>query len=156
MLKVRNASPYDAGISSTGFWAGMAVGRLCLGFVTERFGERLSVCCYLALSIALELVFWLVPSFRVSAVAVAVLGFFLGPIFPASITMATKLFPKHLQVSALGFSMAIGGAGGTVFPFAIGAIAASQGVNVLQPIILSLIVVLGIIWLCLPRPRRQD
>ncbi len=33
----------------------------------------------------LELLFWLVPRFHVSAVAVAFLGFFLGPLFPAAI-----------------------------------------------------------------------
>jgi fucose permease len=33
----------------------------------------------------LELLFWLVPQLVVSAVAVAFLGFFLGPLFPAAV-----------------------------------------------------------------------
>lgn len=82
MLRVRNASPYDAGISGTGFWAGMTVGRAGLGFITERYGERLCVSIYLVCAVALQLVFWLVPEFVVSAVAVAFLGVFLGPMFP--------------------------------------------------------------------------
>jgi MFS family permease len=63
MLRVRNASAYASGISATGFWAGMTVGRALLGFITERYGERLCVTIYLALAIGLELVFWLVPKF---------------------------------------------------------------------------------------------
>jgi fucose permease len=157
MREVRNAGAYEAGISGTGFWAGMAVGRAALGFVTERYGERICVSIYLVLAIALQLIFWLVPNFVASAVAIAFIGMFLGPIFPGGVMMAAKLLPKHLHVSALGFAMAFGGTGGTVFPFAIGAIASSRGVQVLQPIILSLIVAVALVWLCFPRiPKRVE
>ena len=70
--------------------------------------------------------------------------------------MAAKLLPKHIHVSALGFAMALGGTGGTVFPFAIGAIAAKKGVGVLQPIILALIAVLAVLWLSFPRIRKRE
>lgn len=156
MLRVRNASPYASGISGTGFWAGMTVGRAGLGFVTERYGERVCVSIYLALSIALQLLFWLVPQFIVSAIAVAFLGVFLGPLFPGAVMITTKLLPKHIHVSAIGFAMAIGGTGGTVFPFIIGAVAQSEGVEVLQPIILGLIAVVTITWLSFPRINNKD
>ncbi|OAP61554.1 hypothetical protein AYL99_03757 [Fonsecaea erecta] len=156
MLRVRSASPSASGYSGTGFWAGMALGRASLGFVTERFGERVCITVYLALCLALQLVFWLVPKFIVSAVAVAFLGFFLGPMFPGCVMMAAKLLPKHIHVSSIGFAMALGGTGGTVFPFAIGAIAATKGVKVLQPIILALIVVLLGLWLSFPRVKKRE
>ncbi|EXJ60585.1 hypothetical protein A1O7_04738 [Cladophialophora yegresii CBS 114405] len=156
MLRVRSASPSASGYSGTGFWAGMALGRATLGFVTERFGERTCISIYLALCLALQLVFWLVPKFIVSAVAVALLGFFLGPMFPGCVMMAAKLLPKHIHVSAIGFAMAIGGTGGTVFPFAIGAIASSKGVKVLQPIVLALLVVLLGLWLSFPRLKKRE
>ncbi|KAK7421145.1 hypothetical protein QQZ08_010075 [Neonectria magnoliae] len=156
MLKVRKASPYASGASASGFWAGMALGRAGLGFVTERYGERFCLTIYLAICIGLELLFWLVPKFIVSAVAVSFLGFFLGPMFPGAVMMTAKLLPKHLHVSAIGFAMAMGGTGGTVFPFAIGAIAASKGVAVLQPIILALIAVVALVWLSFPRLQKKD
>ncbi|CAM1501243.1 Fc.00g104050.m01.CDS01 [Cosmosporella sp. VM-42] len=156
MLRVRNASAYASGASASGFWAGQALGRACLGFVTERFGERICIAIYLAICVGLELLFWLVPKFIVSAVAVSFLGFFLGPMFPGAVMMTAKLLPKHIHVSAIGFAMAMGGTGGTVFPFAIGAIAATKGVAVLQPIILSLIVVVAAVWLCFPRIQKRD
>lgn len=156
MLRVRNASRYASGISGTGFWAGMALGRASLGFVTERFGERLCVTVYLAFSIALQLLFWLVPDFIVSAIAVAFLGFFLGPLFPGAVMITAKLLPKHIHVSAIGFAMAIGGTGGTMFPFIIGAIASSKGVEVLQPIIMALIAVVSIVWLSFPRIKKGN
>ena len=156
MLRVRKASHYASGVSGSGFWAGMALGRASLGFVTERYGERLCLTIYLAFCVALELLFWLVPQFIVSAVAVAFLGFFLGPLFPGAVMVTAKLLPKRIHVSAIGFAMAMGGTGGTVFPFAIGAIAATKGVEVLQPIVLALIVLVGGVWLSFPRIQKRE
>ncbi|TVY59066.1 hypothetical protein LCER1_G000380 [Lachnellula cervina] len=42
-------------------------------------------------------------------------GFFLGPLFPAAIIVATKVLPKHLHISAIGFAAAFGGGGGACF-----------------------------------------
>ena len=156
MIRVRSATPFSSGISAVGFWAGMTVGRAILGFVTERFGERLSVTVYLVIAMCLELIFWLVPQFIISAIAVALLGCFLGPLFPAGIVMSTKLLPRHLHVSAIGFATAFGGGGGAVFPFAVGAIAQAKGVQVLQPIILALLVVISAVWLMLPRIKKRE
>jgi len=103
----------------------------------------------------LELLFWLVPQFYVSAVAVSLQGFFLGPLFPAVIVAATKLLPRHLHVSAIGFAAAFGGCGAAIFPFAVGAIAQAKGVKVLQPIVLALLGVILGLWFCLPRMGRK-
>ena len=111
---------------------------------------------YLPLTMALELIFWLVPQFYVSAVAVSLQGFFLGPLFPAAVVVATKLLPRHLHVSAIGFAAAFGGSGAAIFPFAVGAIAQAKGVQVLQPIILALLGVILGLWLCLPRIHKKS
>jgi fucose permease len=59
MMKVRHGSPFASGMTATGFWLGLTVGRVILGFVTPRIGERLSVlvgtllgglCAWLTLS----------------------------------------------------------------------------------------------------------
>lgn len=79
MIQHRNARPFPSAMTATGFWLGITAGRLVLGFVTERLGERWTTIGYLAIGMGLELIFWLVPKFIVSAVFVALLGFFLGP-----------------------------------------------------------------------------
>ena len=63
----------------------------------------------------LQLLFWLVPQFYVGAVAIGLLGFFLGPMFPAAMVACTKLLPKHLHVSGIGFAAAFGGSGGAIY-----------------------------------------
>lgn len=114
MMQVRDGNAVASGLVPTGFWAGVTVGRVVLGFANEAFGERIAVITYLALSIALELVFWLVPQFIVSAVAVSFIGFFTGPLFPAAVTIAAKLLPKHLHTPSIGIVSAFGGSGGAV------------------------------------------
>ena len=111
---------------------------------------------YLGIAITFELLFWLIPQFYVSAVSVSFQGFFIGPIYPAAMAMATKILPKYLHLSAIGIINTAGGCGGAIFPFAVGAIAQAKGVKTLQPIILSMTVVLSVIWLCLPKSSRRN
>jgi len=173
MLHVRQAEAFDAGMTVTGFWLGLTVGRVILGFVTGRIGEKLAISGYLLLSIALQLLYWLVPSFIASAIFVALLGFFLGPLFPAAIVAATKLLPSDYHVSAIGFAAAFGGGGAAIFPFAVGAIAQGHGVQVcrsrlhrtnarmsgdaltislpsVQPVVLAILLFLLVSWWFLP------
>ncbi|PSR81306.1 major facilitator superfamily domain-containing protein [Coniella lustricola] len=150
MINERHGAAFASGMTATGFWLGLTMGRVTLGFVTPRLGERLALMIYLPAAMGLELLFWLVPQFIVSAVAVALVGFFLGPLFPAAVVAATKSLPKYLHVSTIGFAAAFGGGGAAVLPFAVGAIAQAKGVGVLQPIILALLAVLLLLWLALP------
>lgn len=153
MLRVRHGTPFGSGLTSTGFWAGITVGRLVLSFATAHFfqTERNAVAAYLTIAIALQLLFWLIPNFIVSAVMVAFLGFFVGPMFPATIVAATKLLPQPLHVAAIGLATCLGSAGASVLPFAVGAIAQARGVQVLQPIVLALLFVLLAFWLSIPK-----
>lgn len=151
MRRERGGGDFESGIVATGFWTGITVGRLVLGFVTPRLGEKLGVLIYIALAIVCQLMFWLVPSFHVSAIFVALQGFFLGPLFPAIVVATTKVLPSYLHVSAIGFAAAFGGSGGAILPFAIGSLAQAKGVSILQPIILAVLVVLLLLWLCFPK-----
>ncbi|KAL2264429.1 hypothetical protein VTK26DRAFT_3316 [Humicola hyalothermophila] len=154
MLDVRDADPFYAGLTVTFFWLGLTVGRLVLGFVTARIGEKLAITVYLLAAIALQLLYWLVPNFAAAATFITFLGFFIGPLFPAAIVTATKLLPSDYHVSAIGFAAAVGSSGASLFPFAIGAAAQSKGVEVLQPIALAIIVFILLVWLLLPGGLR--
>jgi fucose permease len=150
MLRVRHGGKFESGLVATGFWLGLTFGRVILGFVTGKLGEKIAIAGYLLICMGLELCFWLIPNFVASAVFAGWLGFFLGPLFPAAIVVATKLLPSRLHVSAIGFAAAFGGGGAAVLPFAVGAIAQAKGVEVLQPIVLALLVVILALWCVLP------
>ncbi|KAH9907233.1 MFS general substrate transporter [Xylariomycetidae sp. FL2044] len=155
MIQVRQGDDFASGMTATGFWLGLTIGRFVLGFVTPKIGEKRAIMIYLPLTMGLELLFWLVPQFIVSAVAVGLQGFFLGPLFPAAIMAMSKLLPRHLHVGAIGFAAAFGGSGAAILPFAVGAIAQAKGVQVLQPIILALLAVIFLFWVGLPRMDKK-
>lgn len=43
MIRVRNGGAFASGMTATGFWLGITVGRILLGFVTPRVGEKLAI-----------------------------------------------------------------------------------------------------------------
>ncbi|OJJ06761.1 hypothetical protein ASPVEDRAFT_140661 [Aspergillus versicolor CBS 583.65] len=151
LMRVRDGAEFASGMGSTGYWLGITVGRVVLGFVTPRIGEKLAIAIYLLLAIAFCLIFWLVPSFYASVVAVSFQGFFLGPMFPGAVVVATRLLPRALHVSAIGFAAAFGASGAAILPFAIGAVAQAKGVEVLQPFAIALTVSILLLWGGLPR-----
>lgn len=43
MIRVRHGGAFASGMTATGFWLGITVGRVVLGFVTPRVGEKVAV-----------------------------------------------------------------------------------------------------------------
>ncbi|KAK5988707.1 Bypass of stop codon 6-like protein [Cladobotryum mycophilum] len=150
MIEVRHVSGFLAGVTATMFWLGLTLGRVVLGFITGRIGERLAIFFYLLLCVVSQLLYWLVPNFIAAIVFVVMLGFFLGPLFPAAIVVAAKLMPPEHHVSAIGFAAAIGSGGAAIIPFVVGAVAQHKGVEVLQPIVVAILIFIILIWLILP------
>lgn len=128
------------------FWLGITIGRFTLGFLTPRVGENLAIIFYLIGAIICQLLFWHVPSFIGGSIAVAFVGFFLGPLFPAAVVALTKILPRQMHVPAIGFSAAFGGGGASVLPFGVGAIAQRAGVQVLQPVIVAMLALATLLW----------
>ncbi|KAJ8103390.1 major facilitator superfamily domain-containing protein [Lipomyces tetrasporus] len=150
MVTKRQGDPAKMGAVASGFWVGLTAGRMALGFVTGRIGENTMTTVYLILSIVFELVVWLVPSIVASAVGVAFVGLFFGPVFPTVMIALTRLLPKRLHVAGIGFAAAFGGGGSAVFPIITGAMAESKGVWVLQPLIVALMCTMVAIWVTVP------
>lgn len=158
MLRARHASTYVASLSSSGFWIGMAAGRLVLGLVTDRVGVRVAATVYVIIAIAAQAVVAGVEVAAVSIVAVIVVGFFLGPLFPSGIVVLARLLPKDLHVGAVSFVASVGQLGAAFGPFAMGAVVQFLGIRAFQFFILALLVVALLIWLMFPRlpPGETD
>jgi fucose permease len=76
-------------------------------------------------------------------------------LFPAVVVVTTKLLPKHLHVSAIGFAAAFGGCGAAVLPFIVGVLAQAKGVLVLMPFTIALSGAMLLLWNCLPGIPRD-
>ncbi|KAL7770080.1 hypothetical protein CFE70_000013 [Pyrenophora teres f. teres 0-1] len=156
LIEARNGHLPDVGYVPAGLWGGVFLGRVVLAEPTHRFGERRMTMVYCVLILALQLVFWLVPSLVGGAVSISIMGFFYGPMFATGMSIGSKLFPKEIQTTALGFVFVLAQAGGSFFPAVTGIIASEAGVKVMQPMLVGLIVAMGVSWALVPKVKKRD
>ncbi|CAA9956407.1 FucP Fucose permease [Pyrenophora teres f. maculata] len=156
LIEARNGHLPDVGYVPAGLWGGVFLGRVVLAEPTHRFGERRMTMVYCVLILALQLVFWLVPSLVSGAVSISIMGFFYGPMFATGMSIGSKLFPKEIQTTALGFVFVLAQAGGSFFPAVTGIIASEAGVKVMQPMLVGLIVAMGVSWALVPKVKKRD
>ncbi|KAJ7512736.1 major facilitator superfamily domain-containing protein [Mycena galericulata] len=147
----------SSGYVSAGFFGGLMTGRVTLLWLNQKIGERRVLYLYSILAIALELVVWLVPSLIGDAVAVSLVGVLLGPIYPITMNYAGRVLPRWLLTGSIGWIAGFGQAGSAVFPFITGAIASKTGIKALQPLLISMMSIMVILWALVPgAPRRVD
>lgn len=132
MIDNRNATLYFASLASSGFWIGMATGRLVLGFGTDRLGVRRATVLYFLCAIGLEVLFAVTTSASVSIGLMTLLGFMMGPMFPSGVVVLTRLLPSELHIAAVSFVASLGQVGGAFLPFAIGAVVQSLSIGVFR------------------------
>lgn len=68
------------------------------------------------LAIVLELVVWFTHSIPGNAVCYALIGFFLGPMYPIVMMVVLDILPGELQPGAIGWIASIGQAGSAIMP----------------------------------------
>ena len=77
---------------------------------------------------------WVVPSLIENAVAVALVGMILGPVYPILMNHTTKILPRWLLTASIGYIAGMGQAGSAVLPFLTGVLASRFGIASLQPL----------------------
>ncbi|KAM5375808.1 hypothetical protein ACJZ2D_005864 [Fusarium nematophilum] len=154
LITVRGGAPSQVGHVASGFWGGLALGRLLLADLTNKLGERRMIFVYILIGLVMELVLWLVPNIIANAIVISVLGFVIAPFFPAGLSILTKLLTRDIHVAAVGFTTVMGQAGSAAFPFLTGAVASEAGIKVLQPIMVGLLLGMFILWAWMPRVKK--
>ncbi|KAL1760305.1 major facilitator superfamily domain-containing protein [Schizophyllum commune] len=156
VIDERGGGP-DSGYISSGFFAGLMLGRLVLLWVNAKvshsfkIGEWLALFIYALLAIGLELIVWLVPSLIGGGVAVSLVGLLLGPFYPIVMNQAARILPAWLLTPSIGWIAGFGQAGSAVLPFITGALAQSTGIGSLQPFLVSMMGFMMVLWAMVPR-----
>ncbi|EIW85949.1 MFS general substrate transporter [Coniophora puteana RWD-64-598 SS2] len=145
----------SSGYISTGFFAGLAIGRVGLLWVNKKIGERLALFIYAILCIICELIVWFVPSLAGDAVAVAIVGFFFGPMYPIAMNHARRVFPRWILTGSVGWIAGVGQAGSALVPFMAGAVASKAGIKTLQPVLVGIIGLMTALWALVPKGARR-
>ncbi|ANB11981.1 Bsc6p [Sugiyamaella lignohabitans] len=156
MIQVRHGAKDKMGYVTTGFWAGLTVGRMTLGFLVGHFqAEDYFVIFFILVSLASVLIVWLVPVLGVSVAFTIVFGIISGPVFPTIIASALRKLPKYLHVAGVGFCVAVGGGGAALPPFINGVIANKFGPRVLGPYTVILLSLMLVMWLLILKLHPQ-
>ncbi|TPX14051.1 uncharacterized protein E0L32_000445 [Thyridium curvatum] len=156
LITFRGGAPSSVGYVTAGFWAGIAIGRLALTTPAQRVGEKRFVYGVTLGAAVLELLVWWVPNVVGDAVAVAVVGLLLGPVYPCATAIFIRSMSRREKMSGLGVIAAFGSSGGAAAPFTTGMLAQAVGTWVLHPIAVALFAVMILCWFMLPEPEKRD
>ncbi|PPQ67224.1 hypothetical protein CVT26_007297 [Gymnopilus dilepis] len=146
---------HSSGYISSGFFGGLTLGRVGLMWLNKMVGAYRIIIFYSLVAIALEFTIWFAPSIIENAVAVSLVGLVLGPMFPLLVSHMTQILPRWLLTACVGLVSGIGVAGSAAVPFITGLLAAKYGIASLQPLMISMISVMLLAWLCVPRGARR-
>jgi fucose permease len=144
-----------SGLAVSGYWLGLTLGRLTLGKVGERVGNRRLIEMCLAGVVAGVLIVWLVPVGVAMAAGLWLVGFSLGPIFPTTIAITSGLVPARILPSAIGFITSFASVGAALLPAGAGALAERVGLWVLMPYAIGLTVLLLGLWAALQKQHNS-
>ncbi|CDS05374.1 hypothetical protein LRAMOSA07903 [Lichtheimia ramosa] len=140
----------------SGYWAGLCMGRIALGYITLRFGEKRMVYIYISVLISMLVVFWLVPNVPINATALVISGIALGPLFPTLLSIARQCVPCRLYAATVGFLSAFGSAGSAFFPFLTGVLIANAGVTAIPPFTMAMACTIMVGWIFIPNPNKPS
>ncbi|MBB5967048.1 MFS transporter [Planomonospora venezuelensis] len=137
-----------AGYTVSGYWLGLTLGRFLISPVAARLGltaTGMAFVCLFGVTASAALT-WMAPVAMVAAAGFALLGFFLGPLFPTAMVVVPRLTAPRLVPTAIGVMNGVSVIGGSAFPWLAGAVAQGVGVWTLMPFALTLALLQLVIW----------
>jgi len=134
-----------AGYAISGYWLGLTAGRFLISPIAARLGMTtigMSFACLGGVTAAVLLI-WPAP---VAPVGLALLGFFLGPLFPTALAVMPRLTEARLLPTAIGVLSGMSVVGDAGFSWLAGAIAQGAGAWTLVPFVLVCAVAQLAVW----------
>jgi len=135
----------------SGYWVGLTVGRLLLGKVGQRIGNRRLIEVCLSGVVVGMVLMWVMPQLVIAALALFLTGFSLGPIFPTAIALMSETLKTRILSSAIGFLASLGSMGGALLPWIAGNLAQHFGLWTLLPYVIALTAIMLVFWVIIQR-----
>lgn len=152
LVDARSQSQLHAGYALSGYWLGLTVGRFVISPAASRVGLSevgVSFLCLAGVLAACALV-WLSPGPAAGA-GLALLGFFLGPLFPTAMAITPRLAEARIVPTAIGIVNGVSVIGGSALPWLAGTLSQSAGTSTLLPFCAALAGLLLLLWWRLAR-----
>ena len=151
LTQTRGGSILFSGWIVSGYWVGLTMGRLLLGKVGQRIGNRRLIEVCLSGVVVGMLLMWAMPQLLVAALALFLTGFSLGPIFPTTIALMSETLQSRILSTAIGFLASLGSMGGALLPWIAGNLAQHFGLWTLLPYIIALTAIMLLLWVTMQR-----
>lgn len=131
-----------AGLSVSGYWGSLFVGRVVQGLVAERLGtDRVLRGSLLGMTAGAVLIALPAPGW-VSVAGLVVLGFAAAPVFPLlTLTTAERVGRQHAD-RVIGVQIGAAGIGAALIPAGLGVLLGDTSVRLLGPVLTVLAVAL--------------
>ncbi|WP_238017152.1 MFS transporter [Dactylosporangium sp. AC04546] len=165
LVEARSVSGTAAGATISLYWLGLTLGRFVLGSAATRAGltaTGLMYGCLAGITVAAALT-WALPGAVPLAAGFALLGFFLGPVFPTAMVVVPPLAGPGLAPTAIGVMNAGSVVGGAALPWLAGAVTQGYGAWTLMPFALVLAFAQLAVWWPVAagsplttRPRQEE
>jgi fucose permease len=156
LTEVRSVAPDVAAFWASAYWGSLTVGRILLGFVTDRLGiERSLRLAMLGTVIAAALIWWNAIALF-GFLGLALMGLAVSPLFPLSVSATPKRVGAKHAVNAIGFQIALGGLGFSLWPSLAGVLAERMGLEVIGPFLLLTSVAMFLLHEVSVRRRLND
>ena len=136
-----------AGYAVSAYWLGLTVGRFVISPTAGRLGltpQRMMLCCFAGVIGAVG-VTWALPG-PLAGAGFALVGFFLGPLFPTAMALVPDLAPAALVPTAIGVLNGVSVVGGAALPWLAAAIAQGVGLWTLLPYVAVLAGLQLVLW----------
>jgi fucose permease len=147
LVKDQGLLALAAGYALSGYWLGLTVGRFVISPLAGRLGltpQRMMLCCLMGV-VGATAITWALHG-QLAGAGFALVGFFLGPLFPTAMALVPDLAPAALVPTAIGVLNAVSVVGGAALPWLAAAIAQGMGIWTLLPYVAVLGVLQLVLW----------
>ncbi|KAI5477526.1 MFS efflux transporter [Pseudohyphozyma bogoriensis] len=124
--------------------------------LSNKMGERAFGIVMLCITSAFLAVMWAVKNAVVDAVALAMVGFFIGPVAPRILSTVSNRVPPSLKSSVMSLSVGVGLLGSSGGPLLFGIIAGNGGLKTLPAVLIGTSAACCGGWLLVPSRARRD
>jgi fucose permease len=136
LTEARSVVPDVAAFWASAYWGSLTVGRIVFGFVTDRLGIERSLRLAMLGAISAAVLIWWNAVNLFGLLGLALMGFAVSPLFPLSVSATPRRVGAKHAANAIGFQIALGGLGFSLWPSLAGVLAERMGLEIIGPFLL--------------------
>lgn len=125
LIVARGLEPATAALASAAYYASITGGRIAIGFVVDRWGNRRLIAIGVLVGIGGALVFTIASSVPLAVGALVLMGLGFAPVYPGLMHEVPRRFAPAAVQTIIGRQAGAAGIGAAIMPAAAGAVAGS-------------------------------